>query len=241
MARHLKRSTTLLLLPGTLCDARIWAGPLEAFAGERPCVVPDYRFDDSVGEMAVSALARVEGELIVIGLSMGGVVALEIWRQAPGRVAAMALFDTDPGPDTPQRRAKRDGQVLRATHGELAAMVATDLAPTYFSAAGALDASLQSTVVSMALDQGVGAFAAQATALATRADSWPLLKTIGVPVLVACGAEDGICPPQSHERMASLLPSAALVSIPQAGHLSTLEQPEASARTLRAWLKDHGR
>ena len=228
---------TVLFLPGTLCDGRIWAGPLAAFAGQRACVVSDYRLADSIGAMAAGALARAEGSMIVVGLSMGGMVALEIWRQAPERVAGLALFDTDPGPDTPQRRARRDAQLLRATHGELAAMVAEDLVPSYFSATGALDPSLRSTVVEMALGQGVGAFAAQATALATRRDARPLLGHIDATALVACGAEDAICSPQSHARMASMMPRAEFVRIEGAGHLSTLEQPAASTVALRAWLE----
>lgn len=190
--------------------------------------------------MAAAALAGVEGRVIPVGLSMGGMVALEIWRQVPGRVAALALFDTDAGADTPQRRAKRDAQVLRAQHGEFRGVLEKELALGYFSAAQTPHLPLHDVVVSRALDQGVGAFAAQATALATRCDSWPLLERIAAPALVACGSEDRICLPRWHERMASLLPRATLRSIPRAGHLSSLEQPKAVSRVLRAWIDDIG-
>jgi len=225
----------LLFLPGTLCDGRLWKGPLRALSGERVCAVADYRLDESIAAMAATALASAQDALVPIGLSMGGMVALEIWRQAPTRIAAMALFDTDPGSDTPQRRAGRDAQVVRATHGELRAMVETDLLPAFFTATA--DASMRETMVSMALDQGVAAFAAQATALATRRDYWPLLNEIDVPVLVACGSDDRICVPERHQRMASLMPRATFRSIPGAGHLPPLEQPEATSRVLRDWLE----
>ena len=195
--------------------------------------------------MAAKALANVDGPVIPIGLSMGGIVALDIWRQAQDRVAALALFDTDPGADTPERRLKRDGQLELAASGNFREMIVSQLLPAYFSSAHsaapllhAPDASLRDTVVAMALDQGSDAFAAQATALAARPDAWPMLETINVPTLIACGADDRICLPQTHIRMAARLPlgTATFRSIAAAGHLSPLEQPEATTRVLQTWL-----
>ena len=195
--------------------------------------------------MAAEALAKVDGFIIPIGLSMGGIVALDIWRQSPERVAAIALFDTDPGADTQARRAKRDGQVNMATRGDFREMIESQLLPAYFSPAHsadallhAPDASLRDTVVAMALDHGAEAFAAQATALATRPNAWPLLESIKVPTLIACGADDRICLPQTHLRMAARLPlgTATFRSIAAAGHLSPLEQPGATTRVLQTWL-----
>ena len=195
--------------------------------------------------MAAEALAKVNGSIIPIGLSMGGIVALDIWRQAQDRVAALALFDTDPGADTSARRVKRDAQVESATHGKFLEMIETQLLPAYFSPAHSADAlphaanaSMRDTVVAMALDQGAEAFAAQATALATRRDSWPLLESISVPTLVACGVDDRICLPETHMRMAAMLPlgTATFRSIATAGHLSPLEQPESTTRELQTWL-----
>lgn len=227
---------TLLFLPGTLCDVRVWETPRRALCVDWPCAVADYRFEESIAAMATSALALVAGPIVPIGLSMGGIVALEIWRQAARRVAALALFDMDPGGDTPQRRARRDAQVLAATRGGLRSMVESELAPAYFPPGSRADSALHETVVAMALDQGPRAFAAQATALATRPDAWPLLGSIDVPTLIAFGANDRICTRETHERMAALLPLATLRSIPAAGHLAPLEQPEGAARALRNWL-----
>jgi len=198
--------------------------------------------------MATVALAQTTGLVIPIGLSMGGMVALEIWRQAPERVAAMALFDTDCGADTMARRKKRDAQILLAVHGEFRRMVETQLVPAYFSiedGAGDVAAELVrpparesacKTVIAMALDLGVAAFAAQITALATRENSWPLLDTIGVPTLIACGADDRICTPESHRKMASLIKNATFVEIVSAGHLPPLEQADATTAALEKWL-----
>ena len=234
---------TLLFLPGTLCDARVWEATCQELDGDWPCAFADYRFETSISAMATAALAGVQGAIIPIGLSMGGMVALEIWRQAAERVAALALFDMDPGADTPERCARRDAQLRSARRGEFRAMVESELAPVYFSPArranaalSAREVSLRSTVVAMAIDQGVDAFAAQATALATRVDAWPLLEKIKVPTLVACGADDRICPPETHMRMAALLPVATFRSIRAAGHLAPLEQPEGTAHVLQTWL-----
>jgi pimeloyl-ACP methyl ester carboxylesterase len=201
-----------------------------------------YGMADSISEMAAKALAEYTGSLIPVGLSMGGMVALEIWRQAPERVTAMALFDTDCGADTNARRRNRDAQILMAVHGDFRKMVETQLLPSYFSADSANDAkthqALHETVIAMALDLGVAAFAAQITALATRKDSWPLLDAISVPTLISCGTEDRICPSDSHRKMASAMPLATLAYIDGAGHLPPLEQPAETTRVLRSWLEN---
>ena len=186
--------------------------------------------------MAAKALAGVDGAVIPIGLSMGGIVALEIWRQAAGRVTALAIFDTDPGADTLERRSKRDAQIGSATEGDFRAMVESQLIPGYFSIMQPSGARLYDTVIAMALDQGAAAFAAQSRALTTRRDAWSLFKSINVPTLVACGADDRICPPETHQRMAALLRLPTFAVIPDAGHLAPLEQPEVTARILQQWL-----
>lgn len=186
--------------------------------------------------MAATALAAVEGLVIPVGLSMGGIVALEIWRQAADRVAALALFDTDPGADNAERRILRDAQVRLARDGEFRRMIETQLLPAYFAPANEANPALRATVIDMALDQGADAFEAQAQALTTRPDAWPQLEHISVPALIACGAEDRVCLPDTHRRMAALLPASTFKMIADAGHLSPLEQPARSTRVLRDWL-----
>ena len=192
--------------------------------------------------MAAVALKQVDGPIVPIGVSMGGIVALDIWRQAPERVAAMALFDTDPGADTVERKVKRDTQVSMAMRGNFLELIESQFITTYFfntCSPKFPDQSLRSTVISMAIDHGAAAYSAQAQALATRPDSWPLLESITVPTLIACGAGDRICLPETHIRMASRLPLgvATFRSIAAAGHLAPLEQPEATGSVLRSWLE----
>ena len=236
---------TLLFLPGTLCDRRVWDESVQALGRDWPSVFVDVRFETSISAMAAAALEAVEGSIIPIGHSMGGIVALDIWRQASERVAAIALFDTDAGADTPERRSKRDAQVSAATQGSLREMVESQLLPAYFSLTRDTEDSvrkshavLRQTVIEMAIEQGVNAFAAQATALAGRSDAWHLLDGINVPTLIACGAEDRICLPETHVQMAARLPMAMATfrSIAAAGHFAPLEQPEATLRVLQSWL-----
>jgi pimeloyl-ACP methyl ester carboxylesterase len=229
-------TATLIFLPGTLCDDRVWAHAYRALSVDWKCVFVDYKFHTSIAEMAATALAQVKGTVIPIGISMGGIVALQIWRQAPERIAAMALFDTNPGADSPERRAARDELVLSANRGGFREIVESQLAPSYFSQKCDSNGVLRDTVVAMALDQGVGAFTAQATALATRTDAWDLLSHIHVPTLVACGENDRICAPDAQMRMAKLMPQSTFRTISAAGHLPFLEQPEATINTLRLWL-----
>ena len=235
---------TLLFLPGTLCDERLWKAQQQALSRQWTCDVVDYQFADSISAMATKTLAQNNGLVIPIGLSMGGMVALEIWRQAPERVAAMALFDTDCGADTMARRNNRDAQILLAVHGEFHQMVETQLVPAYFSiedvggggATQLAHKAARKTAIAMSLDQGIATFAAQITALATRADSWPLLDTIRVPTLIACGANDRICSPESHRKMAALIDHAAFIEINNAGHMPPLEQADATTAALQKWL-----
>ena len=238
---------TLLFLPGTLCDRRVWDESVQTLGRDWPRVFVDVRFETSISAMAAVALEAVDGLIIPIGHSMGGIVALDIWRQAAERVVAIALFDTDSGADTPERRVKRDAQLSAATQGGLREMIESQLLPAYFSPTRNTDdpartshEALRETVIAMALEQGVEAFAAQATALASRSDAWHLLDDINVPTLIACGAEDRICLPETHVQMAARLPMpmATFRSIAAAGHFAPLEQPEATSRVLRSWLDD---
>ena len=227
---------TLLFLPGTLCDRRVWETVAALLAPQWTCMHVDYRHADSIAAMARRCLDAAAGPLLPVGLSMGGIVALEMWRQAPERLAALALFGTNPGADTPERGARRDDQVRRARQGQLARIVEHELVPAYFPGRAPAPA-LAGVVAAMALDQGAECYAAQSRALATRPDAWDSLAAIDRPVLLACGECDQVCPLEQHERMARLLPRWTLSPIRDAGHLAPLEQPRSSALALQSWLR----
>jgi pimeloyl-ACP methyl ester carboxylesterase len=203
---------------------------------EWQCMHVDFRLDTSIAAMAERALAAATGLLVPVGLSMGGIVALEMWRQAPQRLSALALFATNPGADLPERGARRADQVARARAGHLGEIAVCELGPAY-AGRQPPDRYLLDTVQAMAVEQGPQAFAAQSLALSIRADSWPHLAGIARPVLLACGSDDRICPPEMHERMAALLPCVHMLTLAGAGHLAPLEQPAAAALILRSWLR----
>lgn len=227
---------TLLFLPGTLCDARAWDAQRDALADGWRGVHIDYRHKTSITAMAHHALDCADGRLIPVGLSMGAIVALEMWRLAPERIEALALFDINPSADVTTSRARREAQVQAALAGGLEQVARNQLAPAYFPPSGRSGA-LADMVVAMAIAHGPAAFAAQSEALARRRDYWPLLGDIAVPTLLACGEHDLICPPEQHRRMRVLMLQARYTSIPGAGHLAPLEQPEAVSTALLEWLQ----
>lgn len=227
----------LLLLPGTLCDGRVWAPQQAALADACDGVsVGDLTQDDSIEGMADRVLAAAPPRFALAGLSMGGIVAIEIWRRAPQRVLRLALLDTNALADDDARRRARIGFMRRAQRGGLEQLVRAELKPRYLAAASRAQPGLLDTVMAMARDLGPEVFLRQSRALLGRRDCRPGLPGIRCPVLVLCGERDELCPADHHRELASLIPGAHLEVLEDCGHLSTLEQPEAVAAALREWL-----
>ncbi len=179
-------------------------------------------------------MASTRDAVIPIGLSMGGMVALEIWRRAPERVAAIGLFDTNPDADTVERRQRREAQLAHVTEYGMVSLALSHLIPSY----RLFDQVHEQAVISMAADQTIENFAAQSEALTYRANMWPHLSQIAVPTLIVCGENDKLCPPEVHARMASAVSHSAYHLIAHAGHLSPLDAPIIIADLLAAWLRE---
>lgn len=226
-------STPLLLLPGLLCDARLWRDCLPAGAAPR---VADLTQDDSIAAMARRALKLMAGEarFAVAGLSMGGYVAQEIWRQAPSRVSHLAFLDTSARADTPEQTQRRLDLIALSGRGAFKG-VTPRLLPLLLHPSR-LDGPLAAEVMTMAERVGVEGFLRQQRAIMTRLDSRGDLPGITVPTLVACGAEDALTPPHLHDEMAALIPGARRLSFDGCGHLPTMEAPEAVRAALGDWL-----
>jgi pimeloyl-ACP methyl ester carboxylesterase len=226
----------LLLLPGLLCDARLWRDQVAAFAPGRRCVVADLTHDDTLPAMAARALAAVppDARLAVCGLSMGGYVAFEILRQVPGRVDRLALFDTSARPDTPEQTRRRRALLALSESGMFRG-VTPRLLPQLLHP-DHLKGQLADDVMAMAERVGRAAFHRQQRAIMHRPDSRPMLPGIAVPTLVAVGEGDVLTPPELAEEMAGLIPGARLARIAGAGHLPTMEKPEAANALLADWL-----
>ena len=226
----------LVLVPGLLCDERLWRHQAEGLADLADRVlVPDVTGGDSVASMARGILDTVPERFSLAGLSMGGYVALEVMRQAPDRVEALALLDTSARPDTPgQTEARlvlielaRDGRFDEVWQGLLPKIVHPDRVG---------DPEILSAVEGMAHAVGPGGFERQERAIIARPESRGDLSDISCPTLVLCGRDDTLTPPHLHEELADGIPGAYLIQADHCGHLSTLERPEAVTRAMRAWL-----
>lgn len=223
----------LILLPGMMCDARLFGPQTDALAAQ---VLP-ITGADTVQALAAEVLDRAPDRFALAGLSMGGIVAMEVVRQAPDRVTGLALMDTNPLAEAEAVKARRGPQMDKAAAGDLARVMRDEMKPHYLSD-GANRAAILDLCMDMALSLGPEVFIRQSRALRDRPDQCDTLRAYPGPALVLCGRDDRLCPLSRHELMHDLLPDAVLQVIDGAGHLPTLEQPDSTTDALRAWLKE---
>jgi pimeloyl-ACP methyl ester carboxylesterase len=227
--------TSLFLLPGLLLDEALWAPQLAALADVADMTVADLTPYDSMAAMAQSVLDKAPQSFALAGLSMGGYAAFELMRQAPERVTRLALLDTSARPDTPEQTRDRRSLINMCEKGEFKG-VTPRLLPRWIHPSRINDKALTETVMSMTARVGRDAFIREQTAIMGRPDSRPGLSRIHCPTLVLCGHEDLATPVEVHREMATDIPNARLVVVPECGHLSPLERPEAVNAALRTWL-----
>lgn len=227
--------TPILLIPGLVCTAELFAHQIPHLWTRGPVTVASTLGGDSMGAIADDILANAPPRFALAGLSMGGYLAFEILRRAPERVMRLALLDTSPRPDTPEQSERRRGLIARLETEPFEAVIGPVLrglpAP-----ARREDEALFQTNLRMARAIGPDGFRNQTLAIIGRADSRRDLAGIAVPTLVLVGAEDALTPPEVAREMADAIPGARLSVIPDSGHVSTLEQPEAVTRALTDWL-----
>jgi len=227
--------TSLLLLPGLLCDARLFAPQVHALSDIASPVVADLTGADTIGALAASAIARMPaGRFAVAGLSMGGYVALEVMRQVPERVSGLALLNTNARPDSPESTANRHRLMALADKDFPA--VNTTLVPKLLHPDHLGNSALVKVLDDMAAAIGVEGFKRQQRAIIGRIDSRAHLGSIRVPAMVLAAREDAIMPFEVSEEMAKGIPGAVLEVVEHCGHISSLEQPEAVSARLRAWM-----
>ncbi len=224
----------LLLIPGMMCDARLFSPQIAAFSADRMVAVAPIA-GGTIGEIAQSILATAPSKFALAGLSMGGIVAMEMWAQAPERISRIAFLDTNPKAEHPDFAARREPQIIAAQTGELRRVMRDEMKPNYL-ADGPNQGAILDLCMAMAERLGPDVFVAQSRALQTRPDQQETLRSITVPALVLCGVADALCPLHRHELMADLIPDATLTTINGAGHLPTLEQPELTNKALELWL-----
>jgi pimeloyl-ACP methyl ester carboxylesterase len=227
--------TPLILLPGLLLDSGLWTAQLTGIADVAEMTVGDLTQDDSMAAMARRILDGAPPRFALAGLSMGGYACFEIMRQAPERVARLALLDTSARPDTPEQTASRRNLMQMCERGEFKG-VTRRLLPQWIHPSRVDDAAVADAVLTMTARVGRDTFLRQQTAIIGRQDSRPGLSHIQCPTLVLCGHEDKATPVELHREMAADIPNARLAVVPECGHLSPLERPEAVNAALRSWL-----
>ncbi len=230
------QSLPLILVPGLLCSARLYASQVAALWPHGQVAVADHRRDNTMEAIAARILADAPPQFALAGLSMGGYIAFAMMRLAPERIAKLALLDTSARPDLPEQKAGREKFIAMAQAGKLADVVET-LTPKFLHRDHAKDEGLRKIVRDMAVDTGADAFVRQQQAIMTRQDARPLLSEIGCPTLVLVGEGDELTPPEMAKEIAADILGSALVVVPGCGHLSTIEKPEAVNAAMIEWLK----
>ena len=226
----------LVLVPGLLCDERVWQPQIRALAELATIQVSAHGEQDSLPGMARTILDSAPPRFALAGHSMGGYIAFEIMRQASDRVAKLALINTQARPDTPEATARRRGMMARATAGQYRAVL-DELFPGFVHPSRREDAGLRQLVYDMGDDIGPEAFVGQQTAMISRPDSRPMLAGIKCPTLVLSGDADNTIPNSLSVEMADNIHNAKLVILADCGHLPQPEQPQATADALVEWLR----
>ncbi|MEO0635905.1 MAG: alpha/beta fold hydrolase [Pseudomonadota bacterium] len=225
----------LILLPGLMCDTRLFRPQFDAFNAKLRFKVSPISQDASVAGLAMRVLANAPPTFSLLGLSMGGIVAMEIIKRAPRRVSRLALLDTNHRAEKPKIAENRIRQINMAYAGQLEDVMRDEMKPNYL-ADGPRREKVLDLCMSMAKFHGPRVFERQSKALMNRPDQTDTLKQISVPTLVLCGREDALCPVHRHEEMAALIPDADLQIIEDAGHLPVLEKPEETNAAIARWL-----
>lgn len=225
----------LILLPGMMCDERLFAPQIAEFSAQRQLIVMHMTGRTSIKEIAEDILLQAPDHFALLGLSMGGIVAMEIIKQAPERVTRLALLDTNPMADAPENAVIRNQLIKDVEAGNLRTVMRDEMKPNYLAESDKKPAILDLCML-MAEELGPQVFIAQSIALLTRPDQCEALKKIQVPTLIACGEHDSLCPLEKHQLIHKLVARSRLCVIRGAGHLPTLEQPDLTNQEIREWL-----
>ncbi len=232
----------VLLLHAFPLHSGMWSRQIAALEKKHRVIAPDYRGLGKSGvpteASAMELLAQDVRALLqhvrveraaVAGLSMGGYLALELFRQWPALFRGLALCDTRAGADTDEGKATREKFAQTAIEKGLL-WVADEMTPKLLRPQP--DPAVVKEVRALIADGTPAGAAAAQRGMAKRPDSTPTLAAIACPTLVIVGEEDSLTPPAESEKMAAAVKGAKLVRIPRAGHLSNIENPEAFTKAL---------
>ena len=227
----------LILLPGLAADETMWQAQLAALARWEPVVAHVHAEPlDTIEAMAASLLARHEGPLVLCGASMGGMIAMEAVRQAPGRISGLALLGTSARPETPDMQKLREAAIDLFAQGRVAEVIEPNVAFA-FHPDQARDAALVRSYVDFVLRAGADQLIRQNRAVIVRPDARTHLGDVRCPTLVMCGDSDQLAPPECSREIAALVPGAQLEWVARCGHMLTMEKPALVNAALARWLE----
>ena len=229
----------VLFIPGTLCTPDVFNSQVKALKPLAPQIdVVRFALEDSISKMADTAIKHIGQNTgsAIIGFSMGGMVAMEIARQAPELIKKLALLNTNLHADLPERHHARLQHLKEANASSMGTIIRRYYLDRYLYQAHP-EACKQ--VITMADNLGTKCFAAQINALATRLDSRDVLANIKSPTLILGASEDKLCPQKEQRQMHQTVKNSELKILDACGHFSMLEEPLAVNHELKRWyLRD---
>ena len=226
----------LVLLPGMMCDARLFGPQINALSGRYPIMTAPLGGQETIEKLATEVLQTAPPKFALAGLSMGGIVAMEMVRQAGDRVVGLALLDTNPLAEAEATKDRRAKQIAAALAGDMRRVMRDEMKPNYL-ADGPNQGAILDLCMAMATDLGPAVFVRQSQALRDRRDQTETLRRYAGQTLILCGRQDILCPVERHRLMQNLIPGSTMQIVEDAGHLPTLEQPQITTAALSRWLE----
>jgi pimeloyl-ACP methyl ester carboxylesterase len=227
---------SLILVPGLLCSKDLWRDQITAFEKDYTIIVADHTLDDDMISIGRRLLDNAPDKFAIAGLSMGGYVALEVTRQSPERVTHLAVMDSRDIGDGAEERQRRLDFIKLVEQGSVFKGVTGNLMPMLIHPSRLQDEELTNRIYQMAEDVGKEGFIRQEKALLNRQTLTHILPTITCPTLILAGADDILIDVSIQRDMASKIPTADYVEIPDCGHLPTMEKPDAVIDIMKEWL-----
>lgn len=225
----------LVMIPGTLCDANLFLHQMTGLKDLGICSVADHSSSDNLSEVAANILKDIQGNFAIMGLSYGGIIAFEMWRQAPERIDKLILLNTNYKEPSETTRANQQRFLGMSVLGEFREITTDFLKDAMLHPNHAKQPEFRNLVLKMAMNTGRPAFFKQIKAQLNRPDSTKDLPNIKCPTLIMTGEQDAVCTPELHQEMATMIPNSTLKIIEECGHLSTMEQPEVVNAAIRNW------
>lgn len=229
-------SLPVVLVPGLACSPRIYAPQVPDLWRVGSVAFANHARGGDMATIARRILAEAPLRFALAGHSMGGYIVLEMVRQAPERIARLALLNTSARPETPEASERRRGLIADVKAGNYRKVI-DGLFEKFVHPSRAGDVGLKKIVLEMADDVGPDAFVWQLEAIMTRADSRPTLAAIKCPTLVLTCDTDNMIPPEASVEIANGVAGAKLVTVSDCGHLPQLEKPQAMTEALLDWLE----